>query len=100
MGDFAEPRSCLRRERPSVRPPWRSEASQPPAIRFRGADSLESFHIINQELSPDMRLSRYMSSTTLTDKSVQPRPRRKLPPVRVDEVPEWAQPTALRGGRG
>mmetsp|Transcript_80078 Transcript_80078/g.179197 ORF Transcript_80078/g.179197 Transcript_80078/m.179197 type:complete len:186 (-) Transcript_80078:50-607(-) len=54
-------------------PPWN------PGIRFRGTESLESFHVIDQEMPPDSRLSVRLGSSAWGDRTIHPRLLQKLP---------------------
>lgn len=75
--------------------------SAPPGVRFRGTRSLASFHIINQELPPDMRMSQYLGTSFLGDMTLHPRMLEKLPPV--DDrtaATEPASPPTLATRRG
>lgn len=67
-----------------LQPPWYVEPPAPhPAVKFRGTESLASFHFIDQDMPPDARLSHRFGSTKATtmEKTINPALFNKLPPV-------------------
>uniref|UniRef100_A0A7S1WAZ9 Uncharacterized protein n=1 Tax=Alexandrium catenella TaxID=2925 RepID=A0A7S1WAZ9_ALECA len=84
--DGRDVRSCLKDRGPNRVAPWN------PGIRFRGTDSLASFHIIDQDMPPDARLSMRLNSSAWGDQTIHPRLLQKLP--RLSETIDVAPATS------
>mmetsp|Transcript_72326 Transcript_72326/g.182416 ORF Transcript_72326/g.182416 Transcript_72326/m.182416 type:complete len:193 (-) Transcript_72326:101-679(-) len=76
-------RSCLRQDVQTLTAPWKSSTAPaaPLAVRFRGTDSLASFHIIDQEMPPEARLSQRPGAGAWGEVTIHPRMLQKLPSV-------------------
>mmetsp|Transcript_54335 Transcript_54335/g.168554 ORF Transcript_54335/g.168554 Transcript_54335/m.168554 type:complete len:168 (-) Transcript_54335:278-781(-) len=80
-------RGCLKDRGKNKVAPWN------PGIRFRGSESLESFHVIDQDMPPDARLSMRLTSTIFGDQTIHPRLLQKLPRLQEATTVYGAAPT-------
>lgn len=102
-GTSDEVRSCLRQEAQTSKAPSQSSAAPwqtlgPLGVRFKGTESLASFHVIDQELPPEARLSQRLGAWG--EVTIHPRMLGKMPSVNKAASQTLGSTASSWGGGG